>query len=451
MATNGIFFDQIVGANAPWLSTTNIGFGTNFGVGTNALYATNAVYYIGQTNQWHFYVITNTFAVTNSAFTNAGFIIFIPNTQANPREGVYANSDANSTRPEAELDLFVSSTPDLNAGALTNLDQGVISNCLFNLNGDNATILRGGTKFVAYSNSVASQVYYVGVHCQDQTAGQYAFLPIFSALPFSTLDKNGNQYVNGVPVPVIIPDGNNRYPGVGYMVGLALYPMEIRRVITTNTYFHQNFGDLVGTLNHSGVSDILNNHDGLGLVLTNRQFVYDDSGQNDLGTTNIGSDGPGSLNNFRGGEAIGPWIFTEVDNSFTETGYMNSVEMRIEPHRDLRHQPFITVAVPAGTWFYDFVDVPVGYTNLLVVATNLAAGGHIASAIVCAGGQHADAGGHEQCVSDECAIGCHISRRAAGLFLQPDFGWAAVGAGYGISWDCSIRTWCRRKCCWGRS
>jgi hypothetical protein len=121
--TNGIYFNQVSGANAPWLSTNTLS------LGTNSTYFTNATLSIGQTNQWHFYVVTNS-PSNSSDYTNAAFITFLPQTLAIPREGVFAGSDANSTLPEANIDLFVASGPG--AEALTNLDATVIANCISN-------------------------------------------------------------------------------------------------------------------------------------------------------------------------------------------------------------------------------------------------------------------------------------------------------------------------------
>jgi len=364
-ATNGVFFNQTAGSSAPWLSTNDLFFPTN------STFATNAVFHVGQTNQWQFYVVTNTFAATNSAFTNAAFIVFLPNTLSLPREGVFADNNANSTRPEADLNLLVSSAPDPNAAQITNINMTVISNCLFGFNGDASAYGRGGTKFVVFTNSAGNQVYYIGVQSADQTAGQFGFVAIFSATPFSTLGSNGDQYITGMPVPRAIPDGDNAHPGSAYVFGLALYPMEVGRVIVTNTFFHQNFGDLIGDLSHDGAFDILNNHDGLGPIFPTQLFVYDDSGRGDITNFPTHSDGPGSLNNFIGQQAPGLWLLTEVDDSITQTGSVTSFNTTIEPHRDLGKFPLLTVSIPPGTWFYDFVDAQVGDTNLLVVATNL--------------------------------------------------------------------------------
>jgi subtilisin-like proprotein convertase family protein/endonuclease/exonuclease/phosphatase family metal-dependent hydrolase len=362
--TNGILFNQIAGGNAPWLSTNTLAFGTNSG------YATNAVLSIGQTNQWHFFIVTNTFAVTNANFTNAAFITFLPNTMATPRLGTYSSQAQNYTRPEADIELFVAdSLHDLIATSLTNLNSQTISNCLSGLNGDGASLSRGGTEFVAYNNSVANQIYYVGVKCEDQMAGRFAFVSVFSDKPFSQLNDDGSQTVNGQLVPTTIPDGNNAQAGVSYSIGLALYPMSIRRVTVTNVITHENFGDLVGGLTHDTQYSFLNNHDAFGAVVATN-LIYDDSGEGDTNRT-MRTDSPGSLRNFTGKQAVGLWVLNEIDDAQTQTGRVDNFALRIYPHNDLTHQPFTTNSVPPFSWFYDFVDVPVGNTNLLVVATNL--------------------------------------------------------------------------------
>jgi subtilisin-like proprotein convertase family protein len=351
--TNQPYFDQIVGANAPLLSTNTIAFGTN------SPYATNAVLTIGQTNQWHFYVVNNM-----TTYTNAAFITFIPSTLAIPREGVFAGSDANSTLPEANLDLYVASEP-----GLTNLDPVVIFNCMFGVNGDSASLARGGTKFVVYNNSTQNQVYYVGVKCEDQMGGEYAFLPAFSPNAFSTQDTNGNVYVTALNAPLDIPDGDNQHPGVGYVFGLCVQPIELRNVIVSNTVTHQNFGDLVGYLSHGENYVTLNNHDELG-ELDQQLLVYDDGTTNEVPGAQR-TDGPGSLNNFRGQQGVGLWLLTEMDEAYTQTGRIDNFTLKLEPHMATNNAGLATVTVPAGGWYYDYVDVPVGCTNITVVATNI--------------------------------------------------------------------------------
>jgi len=346
-STNGVYLNQVAGANAPWLSTNALPFGTNYG------FATNASLYIGETNQWHFYVVTNT-----TTYSNAAFVIYDPNTLAIPREGVFAGSDANSTTPEADLDLFVASE-----ASLTNLDPAVISNCVYAVNGDQASLSRGGTKFIVYSNAAFGQAYYVGVQCEDQTAAQFGFIPVFSQNSFSQTGTNGDQVVFGLGLPAVIPDGDNANPGSVSILALATIPMQVASVTVTNSVTTQNSGDLVGTLTHEATDAILNNHTGLQGGFTN---VYNDTSL--PGTAH--TDGPGSLNNFIGTQAAGPWFLTEVDDSASLNGSVTAFSLLIQPHIDLGNTGIQTVSVPAGGWFYDYVDVAAGDTNISVVATN---------------------------------------------------------------------------------
>ena len=372
MTTNAPLLNQIAGASPPLLGTNNLP------VGTNTTWGSNGVVTLGMTNQWHFYVVTNTGA--GADFTNAAFITFIPSTLAIPRMGVFADSAADATRPSADIDLYVAGPNDPNASGLTNLDPTVISNCLAGANGDGASLSRGGTEFVVYTNSVsiaansgAPSVYYIGVYSEDREAAEYGFIPIFTDIPFSQPGPNGSQIVNGLNVPVNIPDDNLGHPGVGYVFAIELYPMEVGRVVMTNAIWHQNFGDLIGTLAHgdsSGASQsiVLNNHDPYSNESGIYTNIYDDSGEGDI-VGSQPSDGPGSLNSFIGQQGAGVWMLTEVDTALTQTGTVQNFTMMIEPHQDLTKE--ITVTLGAGTWYYGFIDVPAGYTNLSIFATNL--------------------------------------------------------------------------------
>jgi subtilisin-like proprotein convertase family protein len=357
-STNTVLFNQFAGASSPLLGTNTISTGTNQDFGTNALIT------LGMTNQWHFYVVTNTLG-----YANAAFLTFFSETLAIPRMGVFADSTADATRPEADIDLYVASLQtDPNAAALTNLDPNVISNCVNGVNGDGASLGPGGTEFVAYSNSAAGDVYYIGVKSEDREAAEYDFLPVFSQMPFSLLNPDGSQTVNGLLVPQNIPDGSPAHPGTAYIIGLALYPMELSQVVVGDTITHQNFGDLTGTLNHNDITAVLNNHDSLGNPPGPYSFIYDDSGSG-LFPGSQPSDGPGSLNSYIGTEGIGPWILTEVDNALTQTGTVTAFTMTIEPQKNLQNG--FTNIVPAMSWFYDFIDVPAGFTNLTIGATNV--------------------------------------------------------------------------------
>src|SRR5207248_5092521 len=71
----GMVLNQHVGANSPLLGTNTLPLPQYGGQLT-----------IGVTNQWHFYVITNSPA---AGFTNAAFLTFLPPTLSEPRMGVY--------------------------------------------------------------------------------------------------------------------------------------------------------------------------------------------------------------------------------------------------------------------------------------------------------------------------------------------------------------------------
>jgi subtilisin-like proprotein convertase family protein len=362
--TNSISFEQIVGANAPLLSTNTVAFGANSG------YVSHAVVYVGQVNQWRFYSITNT-----SGFTNAAFITFIPNTLSIPREGVFAGYDANSTRPEADLDLYVTRDhTDPSAAAITNLDPTVVASCINGQNGDSAMLNRLGTAFVTYTDAAPGEVFYVGVKCEDQMAGEFGLFGGFTQTPFSTQDTNGNVYVNAINVPALVPEGNNALPGVGYVFALAISTdpaMEVRNVIVSNTVTAQNFGDLVGYLNHEQKYAVLNNHNELGGhgAIVNQTLVYDDGNDNEVPGSSR-SDGPGSLQKFAGSAGSGLWMLTEVDDSQSQSASIRNFTMKIEPHQATNGSLF-KVTIQPNTWFYDFVDVPVGYTNLTLIGIDL--------------------------------------------------------------------------------
>ncbi|MGD0251350.1 MAG: S8 family serine peptidase [Verrucomicrobiota bacterium] len=357
---NAPLLNQMVGASSPLLGTNTIPAGTNFG------FAANAIITLGMTNQWHFYVVTNP---PGASLPNAGFITFLPDTLSVPRMGVFADNAGNATTPSADVDLYVTTDP-----TLTNLNPMAIANCV---NGtqvglsaggvfNGASLSRGGTEFVVDTNSLPGEVYYVGVQSERQVASEYDFLSIFTATPFSTM-QNGIQTVNGQLLPVYIPNGSPTHPGLAYIFGLAIYPTTVGQVIVNDTIVHQNFGNLIGTLNFNDIRDVLNNHDSLGNPPGPYSFIYDDSGSGNTPGSQP-SDGPGSLQDFVGKQGIGPWMLTEADYSETQTGFVNNFTLTLTPHQDLTKG--INVVVQPGSWFYDYVDVPVGYTNLTVSATN---------------------------------------------------------------------------------
>ena len=129
---------------------------------------------------------------------------------------------------------------------------------------------------------------------------------------------------------------------------------------------------------------MLNNHDGLGSI-TNLVLVYDDSGTN---TAALPSDGPGSLQTFFGKDGSGVWRLTEVDDALTQTGSVQNFTMFIKKQIPLGNGGETNSLAPQ-TWFYDYVDVPPGATNLTISVTNLTHGRPDAAGCVCQAGRAA--------------------------------------------------------------
>ena len=287
--------------------------------------------------------------------------------------GVFGGTAANATR-DADIDLYV--TTD---SSITNLNPVAISNCVVGTqvgaapgaNFRGASLGRGTTEFVVDTNawSRSPNVYYVGVKSEDQMAAEYGFFATFSQTPFSQMN-NGNQVVTGLPVPVNIPDGSPALPGKQYVFGIAIYPMNVGVVTVSDSFTHQNFGDLIGLMTLNGAHpDVLNNHDSFGSPPNFYSLLYDDT----VGGGLIGSrpsDGPGNLNGFMGLQSLGVWMLTEADTSLTQTGAVDSFNLLIQPQLDLLQGT--TVVVPAHSFLQvGFVDVPPGAINLTVTDTNL--------------------------------------------------------------------------------
>ncbi|MDB6018821.1 MAG: Peptidase and in kexin sedolisin [Pedosphaera sp.] len=328
IATNGVpIFNQRVGANSQYTGTS------------------------GVTNQWHFYVYTNT-----TLFTNVAFITFLPPNLGVPRMGTRQTDPNNATRTEADIDLYVSSNR-----RLTNLNSAVLVAA-------DVSRTRTGTEKVLYSNSVPGQIYYVGVKSEDQEGAEYGFVAVANKLPFGLRDANGNIHLTVLgDFPVNIPDGSPALPGQATILALTTEPDAIRRIIVTNQVTHENYGDTIGTLSHGSKFAVLNNHTFLDNGLTNETLIYDDSGEGDAIGSPIASrksDGPGSLRTFVGDKAVnGVWMLSMVDDSLTQTGRVDQLDVLIEPESATNG---VTVTIRGRAFFFDFIDVPPEATNLTV-------------------------------------------------------------------------------------
>lgn len=333
---------QKVGANSPLIASPTVPF-------------TNRLMQVGVTNQWRFYVATN--YGTNINYTNAAFVTFLPPTLSTPRLGPWSPFQIADeiSRPEADIDMYVSTN-----AALTNLIPAELQNAW-------SSIGRGGTEIVTLSNSAPDQVYYIGIKSEDQMGGEYAFFALFSDVPFSERDSEGNIIIRGLPVPNQIPDGDNANPGVSLVLGISTETDTIRKVTVTNTLTHEQMGDLFANLSHNTDFAVLHNHSFGNGDLTQR-FIYDDS-DDGLSTDSQRTDGPGSLNNFQAGDAVGLWLLTTLDDSPSATGRVESLTIKVEPQRILDEGDVLTIG--ARRFGRTFVEVPAGATNLSISVTNI--------------------------------------------------------------------------------
>ena len=233
---------------------------------------------------------------------------------------------------------------------------------------------REGNELVAYTNSVAGRVYYIGIHSEDQQAAEFAFFGAFSLLPFSDQDPDG-ILIHGINVPANIPDGSPQHPGGAIVIGIGLQPVSIRRAIVTNIITHDNIADLFGVLTHNRVSDVLNNHSCVedpvsGSCFTNLISIYEDNGENDIAGSRP-SDGPGSLIDFVGEQGQGVWLLTEVDNSFDgSTGRVDNISIRLQPQNT---NGDTVINIQPNSFGYMSIDVPVEATNMTIQVFNQSA------------------------------------------------------------------------------
>jgi subtilisin-like proprotein convertase family protein/subtilisin family serine protease len=304
----------------------------------------------GLTNQWNFFVFTNTYVTNNFASitngTNVAFVTFIP-----PNVSRARNQDS-------DVELYVSKDSKLLALNSSTLD------------GAFKSTKRGGTESIVFTNAALGDVFYIGVKSEDQQAGEYGLIALSSNDPFEQ-DDNGDKILRGFPMGAVIPDGSANSPGGVQVIAIGISPTIVRSVIVTNILTHENVGDLIGILSHDQSSVVLNNHslnDGR-FAVTNEFFIYDDNGFNRT-LFSRPTDGPGSLNSFVGQEGSGVWLLNMVDNSPSHTGRVEVLTLRIRPF-DNGDLGAAGIAGIHGTVGPDeeksfFHDVPPEATNLII-------------------------------------------------------------------------------------
>jgi subtilisin-like proprotein convertase family protein len=307
----------------------------------------NGIITAGLTNQWRFYVLTN-----DQNYTNAAFLAFLPVNLSLPRLGVNQTNLDNATRAEADIDLYVSTDP-----GLTNLDVTALAAA-------DKVLRRRGTGVLIYSNAAPGASYYVGVKAEDQEAADYAFMGVFSLLPFGEQDQNGSWALRGINLPAVIPDGSPVWPGVTNVVALAPAPISVRRVVVTNELWHERFTDLLGTLSHGLKSAVLNNHSlpPVDPVPHQYTYVYEDNGEGDIPGAQP-TDSPGNLRNFIGEQGMGVWLLTMSDTVSGHTGLVENLTIRLDPQNVMNGTDR---TVGTNAFSFDFLDVPIGATNLTI-------------------------------------------------------------------------------------
>jgi len=205
---NGLpLFGQRVGGNAPYAATTN-----------------------GYTNQWNFYIYTNT--TTN---LNVAFVTFFRRSwgcrgwdaragQPGQRQpggggrGPVCVRQPGADQPGSPRDGRRRPVGDADGdreGALHQFSCG-------------PGVLRGG----AFAGPGGAE---------------YAFVGVATAQPFGTRDGNGNIPLTVLAsFPVAIPDGSPALPGFVTILALTTESDAVRKVVVTNVVTHQNYGDVIG-------------------------------------------------------------------------------------------------------------------------------------------------------------------------------------------------------------
>src|SRR5690606_2830669 len=147
----------------------------------------------------------------------------------------------------------------------------------------------------------------------------------------------------------------------------------VRRVVMTNNVSHENYGDVIATVDHNSRAVVFDNHRSLETPPYPEppgphDFLYDACGGGDFSNA-ILPDGPGTLASFIGEEPGGPWYFTYSDDALTQVGMVSNVMIRVD--RQCESDCIMTNTIGPNSWRYFSRNVPVGATNLTVCITNI--------------------------------------------------------------------------------
>ena len=206
---------------------------------------------------------------------------------------------------------------------------------------------------IVYSNVAPGALYYVGVKAEDQEAAQYAFMGVFSLLPFGEQDQNGNWILQGINVPALIPDGTAARPGVTNVVAIAPAPIPVRRVVVTNESGTRAFPTSSAPSLMASKSVVLNNHSlpPVDPVPYQYTYIYEDNGEGDIPGAQP-TDGPGSLRNFIGEQGNGRLA--------ADYGGHGLRPYRVETDGQVFHQPGMSepVSSSSSVSFSDMAKMP---------------------------------------------------------------------------------------------
>jgi subtilisin-like proprotein convertase family protein len=141
-----------------------------------------------------------------------------------------------------------------------------------------------------------------------------------------------------------------------------------RRVIITNDISHAAPYELTGVLNRNGISAVLDNHS----ANAGENFVYDDSEEGNVPGAHT-SDGPGSLMDFAGKQAMGQWLLAV--QSTNQPGTNQGLWISLEPQQD--PSGGLTGTLAPGGCRRDFIGVSASVTNLLAMVTVMSGTGPV--------------------------------------------------------------------------
>jgi len=158
--TNGIpLLNQRIGGNSQYAATTN-----------------------GMTNQWNFYVFTNTASLTNTTFTMWRFLTFSRPTLACPgweHSGEINPGDTAATRNAEQTSICM-----FNRSRFDQPGFCVIATA-------SRSVGRVGDEVVVFTNSAPGQVVLHRHQVGGPEGAQYGFAGIASNIPFDQTDTNG--------------------------------------------------------------------------------------------------------------------------------------------------------------------------------------------------------------------------------------------------------------------